>query len=159
MNPTTAAQELLEDAWAGRGFPVDPVQIAKELGIDVFEADLPATVSGALIKEKDQDPAIFLNAKDSRNRKRFTCAHEIGHFIWRQGNDGEQYEYLDLRGDHSSTGTNPEEVFANQFAANLLMPAKEVGRLCAEDTHRFRMAYHFGVSDDAMRFRLSNLSL
>lgn len=43
--------------------------------------------------------------------------------------DGEQYEYIDLRGDHSSTGQNADEVFANQFAANLLMPADEVRRL------------------------------
>ncbi|HYD79211.1 MAG TPA: ImmA/IrrE family metallo-endopeptidase [Paucimonas sp.] len=138
---------------------MDPVWIAGQLGLEVREAVLPPNVSGALIKDRDQDPLIVLSQSDSKSRKRFTCAHELGHYADRLGKDIEQYEYIDLRGDQSSTGTNPDEVFANQFAAALLMPEEEVRRLAKAKLPAFLMAQHFGVSDDAIRYRLRNLRL
>jgi Zn-dependent peptidase ImmA (M78 family) len=60
------------------------VRIARGLGIDVLDAQLDVSVSGALVKERDQDPSIVLNWIDHPNRKRFTCAHEIGHFVRRK---------------------------------------------------------------------------
>ncbi|WP_321359575.1 ImmA/IrrE family metallo-endopeptidase [Pseudomonas extremaustralis] len=154
-----AAKQLLDRAWEGRGFPVDPVQIAKILGIDVMTAELPDRVAGAIIKEVDSDPVILLHEADSAPRQRFTCAHELGHYIYRQEDDGEQYEYVELRGDHSRSGQNAEEVYANQFAANLLMPSEAVRSLFREQPSRAVLALTFGVSDDAMRYRLKNLKL
>lgn len=159
MDAKTSANELLESIWGGRGFPIDPVWIAAQLGLDVIETDLPESVSGALIKDKEKDPVIVLSKSDSKNRKRFSCAHEIGHYADRLNRDGEQYEYVDLRGQQASAGTNPEEIFANQFAAALLMPEDEVKRLVKAGTATFLMAQHFGVSDDAIRYRLKNLGL
>jgi Zn-dependent peptidase ImmA (M78 family) len=104
-----------------------------------------------------RDPAILLNAKDHPNRQRFTCAHELGHFVSRE-NAPEAYEYVDLRDTiFSSAETNPEEVFANLFAANLLMPLSELRRLQKEKASPTEMALHFDVSQDAMHFRLENL--
>ncbi len=159
MDAKTSANELLESIWGERGFPVDPVWIAAQLGLDVIETDLPESVSGALIKDKEKDPVIVLSKSDSKNRKRFSCAHEIGHYADRLNQDGEQYEYVDLRGQQASAGTNPDEIFANQFAAALLMPEDEVKRLVKAGTATFLMAQHFGVSDDAIRYRLKNLGL
>lgn len=159
MNPETDASELLNVLWRGKSHPVDPVQIARDLGLNVVEADLPENVSGALIKDTDKDPVIFLSKSDSNNRKRFTCAHEIGHYVYRLANNGSHYEYVDLRDDSSSRGDNNEEIYANQFAANLLMPAKAVKRLHSQGLPIFLIAQHFGVSDDAIRFRLKNLGL
>jgi Zn-dependent peptidase ImmA (M78 family) len=48
-------------------------------------------------------------------------AHELGHFI-RRTDEPHKYEYVDYRDQRSSTGTDEEEMFANRFAANLLMP-------------------------------------
>lgn len=110
-----AAQELLEECWDG-SLPIDPVRIAKALGIQVFNASLKDEVSGALVKKEGKDPAIYLNREDSRNRKRFTCAHELGHFI-RRSDEHEQFEYVDYRDEQSATGTVEEERFANGFAA------------------------------------------
>lgn len=62
---------MLDTFWCGRGFPVDPAKIAHDMGLDVFITDLPGKVSGALIKQKDQDPAIFLNSDDNKVRQRF----------------------------------------------------------------------------------------
>lgn len=159
MDARTAAQSLLESVWGQREFPVDPVWLANQLGIDVIETELPDNVSGALIKDKDKDPVIVLCKLDSKNRKRFTCAHEIGHYAYRLTTNGDHYEYIDLRGDSASTGTDPEEIYANQFAAELLMPKDEVEKLSNKNMPAFLIAQHFGVSDDAMRYRLKNLSL
>ncbi len=159
MDAKSSANELLESIWGERGFPVDPVWIAAQLGLDVIETDLPESVSGALIKDREKDPIIVLSKSDSKNRKRFSCAHEIGHYADRLNQDGEQYEYVDFRGQQASAGTNPDEVFANQFAAALLMPEDEVRRLAKAGTPTFLMAQRFGVSDDAIRFRLRNLGL
>ncbi|MBZ0060132.1 MULTISPECIES: ImmA/IrrE family metallo-endopeptidase [unclassified Leclercia] len=158
-NPRAHARRVLDTVWCNRGFPVDPVQIAKEMGLDVFVTELPGSVSGALIKQKDQDPAIFLNADDARVRQRFSCGHELGHYISRQVDNNDVYEYVDLRGEKASNGTDPEEIFANQFSAELLMPVDAVKDLIAQGYPNYAMAHYFGVSDDAIHYRLKKLGL
>lgn len=159
LNPKSSALMITEKIWESRGFPVDPVWIAKQLGIDVIEAELPDDVSGALIKEANQDPVIILSKSDSKNRKRFSCAHELGHYVHRMSNGADHYEYIDLRAQSARNGTDPEEVFANQFAAELLMPTDDVREFHVKGSPAFIMASNFGVSDDAMRYRLKNLGL
>ena len=158
--PNTSADSLLTNVWKDRDFPVDPVWIARQLGLDVIEAELKTNISGALIKEEGKDPVIILNEADSRQRKRFTCAHELGHYIKRTENGEEpDYNFIDYRNSLSAKGTDKEEIFANQFAANLLMPREEVENLRTEGVPPVLMAAHFDVSDDAIRFRLTNLNL
>ena len=50
-------------------------------------------------------------------------------------------------------------MFANSFAANLLMPESVVEELHKQGFPDFRMAQKFGVSREAMQFRLENLNL
>lgn len=157
--PRDAAESILSEVWGERGFPVDPVWIANQLGIDVVEADLPDDVSGALIKESGRDPVILIEREDSRSRRRFSCAHEIGHYISRTRSSCETYEYVDLRGKNSGWGTNSEEIYANRFAANLLMPERKVRDWYSEGLPSVVMAYRFGVSDEAMQNRLKTLKL
>ena len=152
-----AARHLLDETWGDR-IPVDPVQIARRLGIDVVDARLGPDVSGALVKERDQDPSIFLNALDSKNRKRFSCAHELGHFV-RRKNDPDRYEYVDFRGKLSRLGMDMEEIFANNFAAALLMPEERVRELHKQKLDEVAMAVRFDVSLEAMHNRLQNLKL
>jgi IrrE N-terminal-like domain len=157
-DPAYEAERLRASAW-GNAFPVDPVLIALRLGVDVRQAPLSPNVSGALVKKLGQDPAILLNAHDHANRQRFTCAHELGHFVSR-ADAPDEYEYVDLRDTvFASSGVDQDEIFANQFAANLLMPKREVIRLKNEGYTSTQMALYFGVSQDAMHFRLKNLNL
>jgi Zn-dependent peptidase ImmA (M78 family) len=149
------ADALRLEVW-GLTFPVDPVQIARKLGIDVRQAALSEKISGALVKKKGEDPIILLNANDYLSRRRFACAHELGHYVSHK--DGpEEYEYIDLRDTiWSSAGANPDELFAKAFAANLLLPQDEIRRLDALEYTPSQMACYFGVSADAVRFRLKN---
>jgi Zn-dependent peptidase ImmA (M78 family) len=163
LKPDREARRILDSVWAelaGRPtIPVDPVRIAKALGIDVYDADLPSSVSGAIRKRPNADPVILLNRDDHPNRQRFTCAHELGHFVLRSG-DPDQYEYTDYRDSLASTGHADEERFANGFAAELLMPEDVVREMHARtDGAVVEMAFRFRVSQEAMANRLKNLKL
>lgn len=155
------AERILEDLW-GRSptelLPVDPVRIARRLGIEVLDARLDPDVSGALVKELGQDPTIVLNWQDSSNRKRFSCAHEIGHFV-KRSDQLDDYEYVDRRDAFSTTGQVPEEVYANTFAACLLMPEQDVRRFHGKSFSEVAMGIRFDVSREAMHYRLKNLGL
>lgn len=143
------------------GVPVDPYRIANALGLQVIETTLPREVSGALVGLPGQDPVVLLEQSDSRARKRFTCAHELGHFIARSATSDTtpDYHYIDLRDPQSSNGSKADEVFANAFAAELVMPDHLVKR-AARGTHAvWQLADQFGVSVDAMTIRLRALGI
>lgn len=159
IDATSLANDVRERLWGDR-FPIDPVTICRKLGIQIFEAELPPKVSGALMKERGKDPQIIVHHEDSDNRKRFTAAHELGHFVSRLNNgaaDDEEYEYVDLRSPDSAAGKDPGEIFANQFAAALLMPADELLRRHRDGLSAVSLAAYFGVSGEAIAFRLQNL--
>lgn len=158
---TREASRLLEQIWDspfGTEIPVDPIHIAQSLGVNVYRAELDPGIAGLLVKKAGRDPAIYLNRSDSPNRQRFTCAHELGHFIRRATSDGDSWEYIDKRDDLSSSGTDPEERFANGFAAQLLMPEHEV-RSYAKNLSAPALASQFGVSLEAMKYRLETLRI
>jgi len=151
------AEGLVETTWNGT-IPVDPVIIARRIGIDVVEGGLAPDVSGALVKSLGQDAKILLNASDHPNRKRFTCAHELGHFV-RRTDEAEEYSYVDLRSPLSSMGLSDDEVYANQFAASLLMPAARVRDFRQRGMTDVQLAAQFAVSREAMQYRLKNLGI
>ena len=137
--------------------PVDPIAIAGKLGIKVFTAPLEQNVSGKLFMKVGRDPEIYLNGSDSYNRQRFTCAHELGHWSKRVAKGMESGEIVDYRGPLSSTGTDPQEIYANQFAAALLMPTEEVQRLTERGYGPIAIADALRVSPDAAVFRVTNV--
>lgn len=163
-NPEFDADRMLETIWVKDDpsqfrLPVDPFSIAKELGISVYGESLEPDVSGLLRKHSEEDdPEIVLNASDHRNRQRFTCAHELGHFNMRsqKGSFGE-WNYVDRRDVLAGAGTDPDEIYANRFAAALLMPQRAVKKLWEGEVAP--LAYKFGVSPEAMSNRLKNLGL
>ena len=69
------------------------------------------------------------------------------------------YEYVDFRGDLAAAGLDEDEIFANKFAAELLMPRGEVQAWRGSGATVAELAFKFRVSDDAMRYRLTNLGL
>lgn len=152
--------EVWERACEGeRLFPVEPDVLAESVGIDVFAAELPKGVSGALVVRPHADPAIFVDATDNPQRQRFTSAHELGHYVRRAGAGDQDFQTIDYRDGRASTGTDTEEIFANTFAAALLMPEAHVRELHPKHETIAALASVFGVNYDAMRYRLLNLKL
>lgn len=158
-----SARDLLCATWdsdlANCRLPVDPFVIAERLGIRVMRTELLPDVSGMLEKRAGEDPEVYINRADSSVRQRFSCAHEIGHYVKRvTGREDDAWGYIDRRGPSASRGNNPDEVYANQFAAELLMPEPQVRNLQPSNTS-VAMAIRFQVSVGAMKYRLENLGL
>jgi Zn-dependent peptidase ImmA (M78 family) len=160
LNPTVEARKVFEDFW-DETFPVDSVAIAQNMGLKVLTGELPKDVSGALLKKEGSDPIVLLSNGDGKQRKRFSCAHELGHYVSRsESNQLEtSYEFIDYRDQNSTKGNDSEEIFANQFAANLLMPASEVKKQLKKNNRNYEIASYFGVSPEALKYRLKNLGL
>lgn len=162
-NPDKEATFLLEELWwpaAGpEALPVDPIRIADALGISVREAKLSHNISGAIVAQ-DGDIYIMLNESDSRLRKRFTIAHELGHYMERvsNGESTNDLEFVEYRSDLSSGGTDAHEIWANRFAAELLMPKGLVHRLRKSTPAPYRLALIFEVSEQAMQTRLRSIA-
>jgi hypothetical protein len=169
MSAEDDARAILKTAWDTRendgvALPVDPFAIAQALGLKAYSAPLDAGVSGMLIKRPGEDAEIYVHADDSSNRQRFTCAHEIGHYVKRSAAGDQAWQYVERRDLLSSEGTNAEEIYANQFAAALLMPREAVEERYRELanpslTAAAALAVEFGVSADAMQYRIKNLKL
>jgi len=156
------ADRVRNTYWNDDAFPVDPVTIGRELGIKIVDADLPEDIAGAFLKKIGEDPIIMLHTHDPVSRKRFTCAHEIGHYLYRfeRGHfDDQDIDHIDKRSDLSSNGSDPEEVSANRIAAALLMPKQKVKELYKKSFDLYAMANFFKVSPTAMSVRLGILDL
>lgn len=142
--------------------PVDVRRLAKLEGIQVDRTDFGDEISGVLIKDGGR-AIIGINGRDAPTRQRFTIAHELGHFLLHADRG---LDVVHRRDGNSSTGHDPLEVEANQFAAELLMPADRVRHLFNKQPFDFddetalrKLATTFGVSPRAMAVRLSSLDL
>ena len=104
--------------------PVDLERIAKALGAEIREFDLEPDVSGILYRQEGRTVIVY-NKRQAVTRQRFTIAHEIAHLALHKGTPvhvDHQFR-INLRDPNSARGTDIEEIEANAFAANLLMPA------------------------------------
>lgn len=152
------AQKILDDFWDGE-YPVDPVRIAHRMGIGVWEADLDEDVSGWLVRDDESRLGkICLNRNEMEVRRRFTCAHEIGHWVDRKFHQDDEYSFVDYR-DASKKPDDATEWYADHFAANLLMPTDEFTELYDIDFTNRELADYFAVSPAAVRVRLRSLGL
>jgi Zn-dependent peptidase ImmA (M78 family) len=139
--------------------PVDPFRLARLNGVRVIDTKFPSrSISGALLKEPGERPCALLNIRDAPTHRRFTLAHELGHFVWNGDAEGE-YERVDYRDYLSSMGRYIEEIYANAFAACVLMPERNIRAMCDEGAFAWEMARQFDVSEEAIEYRLSNLGL
>lgn len=156
-SPAQVAREVLSLYWDDR-LPVDPGQIAKDMGVKLYARggpDDPYAYSGYFRLVKGE-PIIEYNATDILPRRRFTVAHELGHFVL-----SHEDAPRDKPESFGSLVSDVRERAANQFAAELLMPREWVrdivlsGRMSSVQ----ELADAFAVSKVAMAYRLANLEL
>lgn len=155
------------------GLDEPPISVnfaAERLGATVVREDFSNDdVSGVLIRD-DGDTVIGVNKHHARTRQRFTIAHELGHLLLHAGKpvilDKARVNFRDAT---SAMASDRDEIQANAFAAELLMPRELVvqhARIIADqypDAHEDvlvgKLAELFDVSTDAMNFRLINLGI
>lgn len=147
--------------------PVPVEQLAHAAGAILRYVPFEGEISGMLYHE-DGHAIIGVNALHSPTRHRFSIAHELGHLRLHQSRKLRlDRNFRTLRRDeHSAEAIDPEEMEANDFAAELLMPTVWLERDLAnhefdyEDDIGLRLlAECYRVSLQAMLFRLTNLGL
>lgn len=151
--------------------PVDVRSIAQRYA-HVIEQSMPDEVSGMLVPLDDSPEkpwAIIYNADHAEVRQRFTVAHELGHlrlhgFTAPHADRGFKVRF---RASHSRDKNVYEEVEANTFAAELLMPIDHVLRAAVKLRLDYgdpdpkvldKLAGLFNVSSLAMSIRIADLA-
>jgi Zn-dependent peptidase ImmA (M78 family) len=180
MNQFNNAIELLD--YVGQQIeikaPVDVESIAAMLNIRIepdYSLELKNIVGEILFENERAIIRINPYQNSYSPRKRFTIAHEIGHFCLHRtmSKDG----FIDSMSSMSRTESywDSKESEANNFAAQLLMPKdliirdgqqvidsyKAAFNTASITIYAFieRMADKFDVSSKAMEYRLKNLGI
>jgi len=161
------AEELLRAANIDSA-PVPVEQLAQIAGASVQYEPFNGPVSGLMHRNADGSVVIGVNSSHPETRQRFTIAHELGHVVLHRD---EQFHIdetasIRFRDEESSRATSSDEIEANQFAAELLMPAHFVseeieklpGGTAPEDAIPV-LAERFQVSEQALTLRLNRLHL
>ena len=146
--------------------PVDLNQVIGYLGLSLDETPLENEYSGFLaIKER----IIVVNLRHPPTRRRFTIAHEIGHYQLHRRRSEDIPVFIDRavyhRKDSAAGVDHLMEMQANAYAAGLLMPEALLDKyledhplLDLEKPADIKiLAEEFEVSRPAMEFRLKNL--
>jgi Zn-dependent peptidase ImmA (M78 family) len=145
----------LEEYW-DETLPVDPIAIAKGMGISCFQAQLGTNVSGMIQKEPNQPAEILVDVDDGPLRSRFTIAHELGHFVHHMwGHDEVAARFVDRRDGKSDI----HEFHANEFAGSLLMPERAFRHFATQGWSDWEIAKKFHVSTAAVRVRKQTLGI
>jgi Zn-dependent peptidase ImmA (M78 family) len=156
------AQEERARLNLGAHQPIDTLRkILEDVGVHVFLDALPSKLAGLYVFVPDFGYCILINKLHPKDRRRWTAAHEYGHFLLDRDKPGVDY----LR----PMQRKPEnERFADAFAAAFLMPEAGVQRRFYEEVERksdfnvgdlCRMADYYAVSLMAMTLRLESLNL
>lgn len=160
-----AAREILKRF--GSHVPVNVESVVKAHGISILVEDVEVSLSGMLVI-KPENTYLILNQLHPMGRMRFSLAHELGHYLLHRDTSSVFIDETPLfyRDERSKEGTDPMEVEANVFAAELLMPEDvlraefETNPINTEDESGVReLAARYGVSSAAMANRLKNLKL
>lgn len=141
--------------------PIDVKRVARSMGIEVRLDELEANTHGMFVRRLSRE-VILVNRHDHLHRQRFTIAHELGHAVLHAGDR----VFVDYRRDaRSASGAFLEEVEANAFAAELLMPAALLTE-CIKNVDPWEnddivgdLARRLEVSVQALQIRVSGLGL
>ena len=163
-------EKLLAESRVRNGaVPVE--MIARSLGIEIKLDKVDDELSGFIVRDKGGKRAIIgANKSHHEHRRRFTIAHELGHFLLHEGHIIHLDENIgalrvNLRNSELARGEDNDEKEANLFAAELLMPAmflreelegKELDFL-GNGNFLDRLAKKYKVSVQALTFRLAYL--
>lgn len=160
------AEDALKNYWTPGKFPVDPIKIACSAGIEVYDSQLGKDRWGMLVGG-DNSATMYLDTDQPPSRKRFSAAHELGHYMTHaavESFDGFDVKpiksgegYADARSDEDRG--NVFEVIANEFAGSLLMPEDKFRELKKSGNSDIDIANYFKVSVDAASYRSRLLGL
>lgn len=135
--------------------PIGEVALALDI-LAIEEAPLE-TIAGCLQCDAHKyEGQIVVRAKDSLRRRRYTVAHELGHFLNERHRPTSEYGFDCTADDMSAPRRRgrrqQQEREANTFAIEVLTPRRLLARhlkAAAELDHALEVAQRFGVSREA----------
>ena len=147
--------------------PVEHIAVAE--GVQIARNHFSGSESGCALRN-GHARMIGVNTATGHRRQRFTIAHELGHLLLHEGKPiiVDHSVRINRRDGRSSLGTDHEEIQANSFAAELLMPREMVVRRViasldeggvTRDQLIARLSREFDVSGEAIGYRLINLGI
>lgn len=136
--------------------PVPIEAIIQDIGLPLSYEAMGDNISG-YIERQNGGYRIVVNSRHAETRRRFTAAHELGHFIYHRDllgeGVGDNRAYRTEGTDRPNANIRPiHERQANSFAANVLMPRHRLTDVAGESVAS--LAARFNVSQEAMRIRL-----
>jgi Zn-dependent peptidase ImmA (M78 family) len=158
INESSLLLEFMDTA------PNDIVGLIKSMGVAYEEKSMEFGYDGKIEYDGDRFK-ITVNSDQSQQRRKFTAAHELAHYLLHRDLLMEK-GHLDRLFEPSSTPlvgsaiTPRHEIEANKFAAQMLMPKKAILDTmvwCHYDLEE--IARRFGVSPAAMSIRLKVLGI
>ncbi len=155
---TKVAQNLLHETNITQA-PVPLDRILKYLEINLMEYDFPQKVSAVLLKE-DGLLVAGVNKNHHPNRRRFSIAHEIGHYKLGHHIDliMDTEEVSEGRFDTTHANVLLEQE-ANHFASELLMPSDLLKADFAKLKDAKQIALKYQVSEHALWIKLLKVKL
>ena len=165
--PEHAAEDLALSERNRLGLGDGPILNLREIleddvGLRVFYDDMPSRLAGIFAYNDELGGCIAINTRHPEERRRWSLAHEYGHFLTSRYRS----EMTVLSGYNR---VPPSERFADAFACAMLMPSGGLrrrflqmrraagGGATAADV--CRLAYYYSVSMEAMMLRLEQLQL
>jgi hypothetical protein len=161
-----AAQKLMSELGFADITDINIEEIASYLGCTLIEEPLDSS-DGKIIRGSSSVTIIKVDSKIQHlARRRFTIAHEIGHFIL--------HKKLDVHSDNSNTlnwfkdlenqaKRGVQEFEANDFASELLMPSEyfieDARTNCFSPEHLQWLADRYKTSLTSTAFRLLHLNV
>ena len=168
----TKAEKQAVKIWerSGKPMPVSSAlrHIVEICEIELLYGELETVVSGMMVSREDSSSVIVVNKEHHENRQHFTIAHELGHYFLHRNSSPifvDSTTAVFYRDPSASEGTKLQEIEANAFAAELLMPEEEVRKrfvapLTLMDMHEIdHVAAVFEVSTTALTHRLTRLGI
>lgn len=137
------------------GPPIAPEAVAAGEGLEVrVVSTWPDKLSGLLLRESG---LIGLNGKHAPARRRFSLAHELGHWFLRHDITWDENEVTIDAPPHEeqeNEAARLREAEANEFAGELLAPREMLKQALARVQDPSELAELFGISAEALWVRI-----
>ena len=178
MTPEMLLEQLFHNNILPRTVTINVETICSHYNISIEHKIYPDDTVGQIEFPPNNGAArIFINPLENNhiNRRRFTIAHELGHFFLHKDSTPDGFTDTTRTMSRTTSYWDPVESEANDFAARLLMPEKFIlseGKKVIEnfkivykqeripqDYFISNMAQIFNVSVQAMTYRLKNIGI
>ncbi|HUX22353.1 MAG TPA: ImmA/IrrE family metallo-endopeptidase [Spirochaetia bacterium] len=150
------ARKLLKDS-KQLAAPIDLERICRLLGFQYIEVQhFPASLS-ALCIEQEGTKYAAVNGSHHPHRKRFSLAHELGHWVLGHTRSYSQSAVsIDNPPDphELNRASQQEESEANEFAGELLVPLTQLKSELSKGKNLEQLSSHFNVSTQVVTIRM-----